>query len=1069
MTPISPDTAPPSSLGSDPLRTVTEPDQSGGSKTDPTIGTWDPQTVPQSPASQRVAGYEIVEVLGRGGMGVVYKARQTSLNRLVALKMLVAGSHAGPDLLARFHAEAEAVAHLEHPNIVHIYDVGQTEGLPYLALEFVAGSTLARKLEGKPQPADEAARMVLTLARAMHFAHQRGILHRDLKPANILLRRKSEISNPKSETGQVKVSDFGFRISDFEPMITDFGLAKQLGAGERLTRTGEVMGTPSYMAPEQGAGTTREIGPAVDVYALGAILYEMLTGRPPFLAESPVETVMQVLGQEPVPPRRLREKVPADLETICLKCLEKKPGKRYGSAGELAADLDRYLHGQPIMARPTPRWERVVKWAKRRPAMAALISVSVVAIVSLLVGFAVYSARLDAYNTRLDAEKQTAEKQRERADKRLVKAMAALDRLTQVSEGEEELANEPHMEALRRKLLEDALKFYEELLREEEADPELRYETGRAYFRAGGIRLAQGKQEEAKAAFDQAIVLFQTLAEQHPEKPVYRKDLANSCQRLGDTLRDLDRLTDADKAYHQALDLQNELVQEFPDERDYRHDYAMSFNELGNLLYDALRRSDEGKKAHQEALALREKLAADFPEVPEYQKDLSQSYHNVAWGLHDAGKYGEAEKIYNKAVAIRQKLADEFPKKAVYRQFLGRTLNNLGGCLRGAGQFDRAEEVLGKVVALREKLTTEFPRVTRYWEELGDIHNHLGLFYEQKKEFSKSLQAHQEALKIREKLAQENPSVPLFARTVVDSYSNVGLINLRQQSYAAAIAACNQALRLNPKHKWAYNNRGLAYYRSKEYAKAIEDFDAAIQLDSSYDLPYWNRGLAYRELKDYARSIEDLSKAIELKPKAILYKERAGTFHLMEEYAKVVEDLTKALGLDRSDAATWLDRAIAYYHLGENDKAATDCNVALLLDPKNARALAARGYLHMKKGVFDKAVKDMDEAVRLDPKFGLGFAFRAWLWATCPDAGRRDGKKALEYATKACELTQWQSPHCLEALAAAYAETGDFTEAVKRQQKALALPGLSKAEKMEATKRLALYQANKPFREKSQQ
>src|SRR5262249_43924171 len=243
----------------------------------------------------------------QGGMGVVYRARQTRLNRLVALKMLLAGAHAGPALQARFRTEAEAVARLQHPNIVQIHDVGEHEHCPYFALEFVEGGSLDRKLAGQPQPPDLAARLVLTLARAMHFAHERGILHRDLKPANVLLGL------------------------DGTPKITDFGLAKLLegepGAstpGYR-THTGEIMGTPSYMAPEQASGVTRLMPPTVDVFALGAILYEPPRGRPPLLAETPAETLMQVLTVDPVPPRRLQPKLPRDLETICLKCLQKEP------------------------------------------------------------------------------------------------------------------------------------------------------------------------------------------------------------------------------------------------------------------------------------------------------------------------------------------------------------------------------------------------------------------------------------------------------------------------------------------------------------------------------------------------------------------------------------------------------------------------------------------------------------------------------------------------------------------------------------------------------------------------
>jgi serine/threonine protein kinase len=273
-----------------------------------------------------VPGYEILGELGRGGMGVVYKARQVGLNRPVALKMILAGSHASAEDLARFRTEAEAVARLQHPHIVQIYEIGDHQDTPYFSQEFCPGGSLEKKLSGTPLPPRQAAALVETLARAVHAAHQAGILHRDLKPANVLL------------------------TADNQPKIADFGLAKKLGeAGQ--TASGAVMGTPSYMAPEQAGGKSKELGPAADVYALGAILYECLTGRPPFRAATPLDTLLQVMSEPPVPPRRLQRTVPSDLQTICLKCLEKAPGQRYKSAEALAADLGRFLLGKSIRAR----------------------------------------------------------------------------------------------------------------------------------------------------------------------------------------------------------------------------------------------------------------------------------------------------------------------------------------------------------------------------------------------------------------------------------------------------------------------------------------------------------------------------------------------------------------------------------------------------------------------------------------------------------------------------------------------------------------------------------------------
>jgi WD40 repeat protein/serine/threonine protein kinase len=334
-----------------------------------------------------VPGYEITEEIGRGGMGVVYKARQQGLNRWVALKMVLAGAHAGRTERERFRAEAEAAARLQHPNIVQVHDVGEHEGRPYLALEYVPGGSLAQHLSGQPLSARSAALMVETLARAMHYAHQQGVIHRDLKPANILVSG----GVVSGEWSAAPTTHHALLATD-QIKITDFGLAKQLGAGAELTCSGAILGTPSYIAPEQVEGRAKRVGPGADVYALGAILYEMLTGRPPFQGATPLETLEQVRVQEPVAPRRLQPKVPHDLEVICIKCLEKEPRRRYASAADLADDLKRFLDGVPIRARPVSTTEHLVKWVRRRPAV-AMLTASVVAVALAGVGGLAWQVR----------------------------------------------------------------------------------------------------------------------------------------------------------------------------------------------------------------------------------------------------------------------------------------------------------------------------------------------------------------------------------------------------------------------------------------------------------------------------------------------------------------------------------------------------------------------------------------------------------------------------------------------------------------------------------------------------
>ena len=614
----------------------------------------------------KLPGYKFLGVLGRGGMGVVYKARQVKLDRLVALKMVLSGVYAAPAELARFQAEAEAVARLQHPNIVQIYEINDYQGLPYLALEYVEGGSLQQRLDGTPMAPREAAALVATLAGAMDYAHRRGIVHRDLKPANILLA-----SGGRQSAGNAATTGGLTSAARQVPKITDFGLAKRVEGDSGQTRTGNILGTPSYMAPEQATGRNREVGPGADIYSLGAILYDLLTGRPPFKGETILDTLQQVQTNEPLPPRRLQPTVPRDLETICLKCLEKQRDKRYASAGALADDLERFLDHQPILARPTPWWERAAKWAQRRPAVASLLATLAltltIAFIALFILWrqAEYE-RDDALKARDERERQRvlalkardekeaarvlavnaqieAEKQRDRADKNLQQAFTAGQvLLTRVAE--ERLLKEPRMEGLRKEILLKAVQFYEGFYATEGATVAVRSQAARAHRRVGDIQEMLGNYAAAQESYEQAITLLDGLSKEAPGKRDYRPDLADAHSQLGIVLQALQQPARAEAEYKTAIALLEQLRQIYPGGPEHVRNLATAWSRLADLYMQQPGRAAEADTAFAEALRRLRQLHAEYPSVRDYHAELAKVLANYGVWLQVQGS-PDAEKV----------------------------------------------------------------------------------------------------------------------------------------------------------------------------------------------------------------------------------------------------------------------------------------------------------------------------------------------------------------------------------------------------------------------------------------
>jgi tetratricopeptide (TPR) repeat protein len=673
---------------------------------------------PAAPPTTQLGRFRVRRELGRGGFGVVLLAFDPKLGREVALKVPRPEVLTHPELKARFQREARATAGLDHPNLVPVYETGEEGGVCWIASAYCPGITLSAWLKDRtePVPFRLAARLVATLADAVEHAHRRGILHRDLKPANVMLSPRS------SEDGKANAGE----EMDFIPRVMDFGLAKVLegqdGAltQDHQTQTGAILGTPAYMAPEQADSHNQAVGPATDVYALGALLYEVLTGQPPFRGDTPLETLLLLRTREPLSPVRLRPKLPRDLETICLKCLNKDQRKRYPTAHALADDLRRFLAGEPIRARPVSVWERGLKWARRRPAVAALAAVSVAAVVAIAVLMAVSNARLReqrdiAESKQKDAERnaEEARAQRGRALAHLRSARDAVDRmLTRV--GQDRLAPAPYTLKVRRELLEDALQLYQELARQEDRDPEIRYEVGRAWRRLGKIHLQPQKSEES---YRKAVEVFEQLTAEEPDKPAHWTELAASCNNLGLALQAKEP-AESERLLRRALDLQDQLAADHPDVPDYRLDASVTRGDLAMVLFVA-KRPDEALQASRDGIDGLERLAAADPSSAEYRDYLGHALNNRGAFLGRLGRLEEAEPVFRRAVEVFEPLAEGPDALAGHRSLLALSCQNLGALLANTGRPEDGEKVLRRSVEVKRKLTSDYPEVPAYHAGLG--------------------------------------------------------------------------------------------------------------------------------------------------------------------------------------------------------------------------------------------------------------------------------------------------------------------------------------------------------------
>ncbi len=754
--------------------------------------------------------YEIIREIARGGMGVVFRARQVSLNRPVALKMILAGQLADLDAVRRFHIEAEAAANLDHPGIVPIYEVGEHEGQHYFSMGFVEGQSLSQRLAGGPLPAREAAELIRRVSEAIEYAHQHGVIHRDLKPANILLDQNGN------------------------PRVTDFGLAKKVQGDSGLTGSGQIMGTPSYMPPEQAGGTRGEVGPAADVYALGATLYALVTGRPPFQAATAMDTVIQVLSDEPVPPRRLNASIPRDLETICLKCLEKEPGKRYTHAADLREDLSRYLAGDPIAARPVTSLERAVKWARRRPAIAALLGLVALGLVGLAVFVMVLAGKnrqlddknlelagknreldsrnleLAGKNSELDQRNLELDRQRQRAERRETLAIDAVRKFRDAVEANPDLKNRLELGPLRGTLLKEPLAFFGKLRDDLQAERDTRPDAV-ASLADANYDLARTTEEigsfpDAIRSYSESIDLHERLGRDRPADTECQNHLARSHNHLGILLRATGRPAQALESYGRAAAIFEQLARPQPDAVQFQDDLAGCYLNTGNLLR-AMGQPAQAMGSYQKGLAVFERLAHAYPANTQVQDDLSASYMNMGNVLSDLGRRADALASLRRALPIRERLARDNPAAHQFQSGLAACLDNIGGLLFAMGRRTEAMTAHQRALEIFERLARDHPTVTRFQDDLAICFMNLGKLFHFTGQPGEALQSFSRSREIYEQLVRDHPTLANYHSSLGGALNNLAMLEMGQGRYPEvrrlldrAVAQQRAALAALPRH-----------------------------------------------------------------------------------------------------------------------------------------------------------------------------------------------------------------------------------------------------------------------------
>jgi serine/threonine-protein kinase len=853
------------------------------------------------PASER---YQPVRLHARGGLGEVHVAEDAELHRPVALKRIRPEQADDPDSRRRFLREAEITARLQHPAIVPVYGLAADQhGRPAYAMRFVEGESLESAVrrfhESKDFGSLEFRQLLghfVAVCQAVAYAHSRGVVHRDLKPANVML----------GPFGETYVVDWGVARTLEGPADAAVGPLSGDGDGDR-TEIGSVVGTPSYMSPEQAAGRWDLLGPAADVYSLGAVLYCLLTGRPPVSLDSWPDMQERIERGDFPPPRQLDPAVPRPLDAISRKALAVDASARYQSALDLAADVERWLADEPVSADREPWRDRARRWVKRHRSLTAGLAAAVlVGLIGTGVGLIVFVG----LNRQLDTALHSAEDQRDRAlaarnrtrqsldDMLSEKSLAWLETQSELSPRQrafleqvlgyyEQFAAEPGEDRLARKRLADAMfrvaslqgrlgrydaveattlraiELIEQLIAEDPTDAGLREDLGRVRFNRSWLLAKRGLPTEAEAEYRATLAIREKLAAEFPDKPSYRREVAATYNNMGVLLDELGRPDEAEALFRKSLAVREQLAAAFPDVRTYRQDVARAAMNVAVKLTEHGRRQ-EAEAAYRAALPVQEKLAADFPAVAEYRQDVARTQINFGYLLVDLDRQAEAEVMYRSALAAREKLAADFPLVPLYRQELGRSYHNLGELLIDGNDHGwvarpaEAEAALQAAIGVREKLVAEFPAVVEYRQELADSSASLGDCLAGRGKRAEAEAAYRRTLELREKLAAESPAVPGYRVDVCRSCTSFGNLFADHGDPAAGLPWFDRAVDGLSKVLKQHSNESTRYALGRAHAGRAR---ALTRLHRPADAD-WERAIVLAEPADRPSVV--LSRATEL-------------------------------------------------------------------------------------------------------------------------------------------------------------------------------------------------------------